>query len=179
MLAMVRGWSRRVCCAVAAGILVLCCATVEARTFVCESVDGQPRYCRTDTRGGVRLIRQLSKSKCYEGRTWGYDRGGVWVTDGCRAKFEIGGYSAAPYGYGGYDNEYRPREDRRHWHGPRRVTCESWGNRLNYCRAPVGNGQVEVEKQLSDTRCRLGKNWGWDGGGIWVKNGCRAVFSIY
>jgi hypothetical protein len=25
----------------------------------------------------------------------------------------------------------------------------------------------------------MGENWGWDRGGIWVKKGCRAVFSIY
>lgn len=189
MLATTQGWSRYVFFAVAAGFVVLSCASVEARSLVCESADGQPRYCRSDTRGGVRLVRQYSKSGCYEGRTWGYDRGGVWVTDGCRAKFELGDYSADPYRSWGYgDRGYRDREDnddypyrdgRRHSRPPQTLTCESWGNRLNYCRARLGNARVEIERQLSDTRCRMGENWGWDGGGIWVKNGCRAIFLVY
>lgn len=180
MVTMVSGKFRGVFFSVGVGFLVLLGhAAVEARTLICESVDGQPRYCRADTRGGVRLVRQYSKSGCYEGRTWGYDRRGVWVTDGCRAKFELGEYYADPYGQRGYDDDYRPRDDRRYRYVPRTITCESWGNRLNYCRAPLGNARVEIDRQLSDTRCRLGVNWGWDGGGVWVKNGCRAVFSIY
>lgn len=177
--------------------IALSSVLAEARTLVCESVDGQPRYCRSDTRGGVRLVRQYSKSGCYEGRTWGYDRRGIWVTDGCRAKFEVGEYSADPYrnwGYGGrgygdreydddrdreHDDDYPYRDDRRRWRAPQTLTCESWGNRLNYCRARLGNARVELERQLSDTRCREGENWGWDGGGIWVRNGCRAVFAVY
>ncbi len=36
------------------------------------------------------LTRQLSDTRCEEGRTWGYDdrRATVWVNDGCRARFE-------------------------------------------------------------------------------------------
>lgn len=182
--------SRGVFIAVGIGLLVvLSSAVVEARTLVCESVDNQPRYCRSDTRGGVRLVKQFSKSGCYEGRTWGYDRWGVWVTDGCRAKFEVAESYADPYGNRGYrdrdygdqryEGDYPPYEERRRWHAPQTLTCESKGNRLNYCRARLGNARVEIERQLSDTRCREGGNWGWDGGGIWVKNGCRAIFSIY
>ena len=52
----------------------------------CES-DGDYQHCRADTRNGVRLYRQLSRSSCQYNDTWGYDRRGVWVEQGCRAEF--------------------------------------------------------------------------------------------
>ena len=59
--------------------------------FRCESQDSRTAYCRVDTRYGVRLVDRLSRASCIPGRTWGWDRGGVWVTDGCRADFVAGG----------------------------------------------------------------------------------------
>ena len=58
--------------------------------MTCSSDDGRRRYCDTDTRGGVRLSRQISGSPCRQGETWGFDRRGVWVDRGCRAEFEVG-----------------------------------------------------------------------------------------
>jgi hypothetical protein len=58
------------------------------RRFVCDARGDGYRYCRADTRGGVRLVQQLSKTRCRQNDTWGYDRGGVWVDRGCRAEFE-------------------------------------------------------------------------------------------
>jgi hypothetical protein len=55
----------------------------------CSSNDGRHEVCEADTRGGVRMIRQLSGSACEQGRTWGYDRRGIWVDRGCRAEFEV------------------------------------------------------------------------------------------
>ena len=57
----------------------------------CESTDGQNRFCQVDVggRGRVYLERQESHSPCYEGQTWGWNRGGVWVTQGCRGVFTI------------------------------------------------------------------------------------------
>jgi hypothetical protein len=57
----------------------------------CASDDGRRTICPTDTRGGVRVVRQVSGSPCDFGRTWGYDRRGIWVDRGCRADFQIGG----------------------------------------------------------------------------------------
>jgi hypothetical protein len=57
-----------------------------ARTFRCESEKGRTRTCGVDGRR-VELVRQLSSSACIEGRTWGRDNRGVWVTDGCRGEF--------------------------------------------------------------------------------------------
>jgi len=38
----------------------------------------------------ARMIRQASDTDGIYKRTWGYDRGGPWVNDGCRADFEVG-----------------------------------------------------------------------------------------
>ncbi|MCA1715202.1 MAG: DUF3011 domain-containing protein, partial [Gammaproteobacteria bacterium] len=66
----------------------------------CESSDGRTRRCPVNTRGGVRLIRQLSRSACIEGRTWGRDRAGLWVSNGCRADFEVGYRRDQGWGWG-------------------------------------------------------------------------------
>jgi len=59
-------------------------------TLKCSSDFGTRQYCAVDTRGGVRVSRQISESSCRLGYSWGYDRNGVWVDHGCRAEFEIG-----------------------------------------------------------------------------------------
>ena len=66
----------------------------------CESSDGRTRECAT---GGGRVVleRQHSRAACIEGRTWGYGRDGIWVSDGCRADFRVFGDGDR---YGGYDN---------------------------------------------------------------------------
>lgn len=56
------------------------------------------------------------------------------------------------------------------------VTCESINDREAECRMDTSNG-VRVERQLSDTRCVEGQNWGVNRGSIWVDSGCRAVFA--
>lgn len=38
----------------------------------------------------VELVRQLSNSPCDKNRTWGYDRNGVWVNQGCSGQFLVG-----------------------------------------------------------------------------------------
>ena len=57
--------------------------------LTCSSNHGERVYCEADTRGGVRLTRQISGTPCIEGSTWGADRRGVWVDHGCRAEFSI------------------------------------------------------------------------------------------
>ena len=52
----------------------------------CESNDGRVHECAT---GGGRVVleRQHSRGACIEGRSWGYGRSGIWVSQGCRAEF--------------------------------------------------------------------------------------------
>jgi hypothetical protein len=57
-------------------------------SVTCSSEGGNYKTCAWDHRyGSPRLIQQLSKQSCVSGRTWGYDNRGLWVSDGCRARF--------------------------------------------------------------------------------------------
>jgi Protein of unknown function (DUF3011) len=132
-------------------------------TIACESDDGDRDYCRADTSAGVRMSRQLSRSPCIFGATWGYDRRGIWVDDGCRAEFELS--------RGGWNPNSPQRQERG------TITCESIEDRRSYCRADTRDG-VRLEQQLSRSECDLGSTWGYDSGGIWVRDGCRARFSL-
>ena len=56
---------------------------------VCESSNGRRKTCNADTRYGVDVYRQLSKTECVFNSTWGYDSRGIWVDKGCRAEFAL------------------------------------------------------------------------------------------
>ena len=58
-------------------------------TVTCASDNNRYRHCATSTHGYVTMVHQLSNSPCQQGKTWDYDRRGIWVDDGCRAKFRI------------------------------------------------------------------------------------------
>lgn len=73
------------------GLLILLPMPVLADQVTCESVQNRRQECDMDTRGNVRLVRQLSKSDCREGQTWGYSKHSIWVDRGCRATFESDG----------------------------------------------------------------------------------------
>ncbi len=55
----------------------------------CESNDQRQAYCALPFKGRVRLVNQVSRAACTEGYSWGADRRGVWVSQGCRADFEV------------------------------------------------------------------------------------------
>jgi hypothetical protein len=121
----------------------------------CESRDRRTEYCGVDTRGGVRLVRQMSDRRCVRGSTWGTDGRGIWVTDGCRAEFELG------TGYGATAGVFR---------------CESNNNRTRYCNVDTRYG-VQIVRQLSRDPCIEGRSWGMTQNSVWVARGCRAEFS--
>lgn len=53
----------------------------------CESFDYERAVCDAADARSATLQRQLSRAQCVEGRTWGFERGRVWVDDGCAADF--------------------------------------------------------------------------------------------
>lgn len=126
----------------------------------CESNDGDYRRCRLPGPGRVRLVRQLSRAACIEGRSWGADRGRLWVSDGCRGDFSVA------YGHGSWGDQ------------PREFRCESVREHYVECDADVRRG-VELVRQLSRTNCRRGENWGYGRRGVWVDDGCRGLFRSY
>jgi Protein of unknown function (DUF3011) len=127
----------------------------------CNSNDNRRNWCNVDTRGGVRLYKQKSDSPCIQGRTWGYNRNGIWVDRGCRAEFEVGRYGGGSGG--GY--------------GGRTISCESNDMRRNWCNVDTRGG-VRLSRQKSDSPCVQGRTWGYNRNGIWVDRGCRGEFQI-
>jgi hypothetical protein len=83
----------------------------------CESgIFGRFKRCAAPTTGRVELIRERSYNRCRQGQTWGWDRGSIWVDDGCKAEFRVGGDWGRGRGPGGgpgpggyYDDRYRDR----------------------------------------------------------------------
>src|SRR5687768_6875203 len=71
--------------------VLLCCAVpaVADHTFRCESSSGSYQECRVTAGGTILFTRQLSDTKCVEGKTWGIRNGVVWVDAGCRAEFTL------------------------------------------------------------------------------------------
>lgn len=129
----------------------------------CESNDGRTRECVVGYARDARLLRQLSRSACVEGGTWGVTRRAIWVSNGCRGEFAI-------------DDRGRDYDSGADGGGLRHVRCESDDGRWNRCDAP--RGRVELVRQLSRSACVRGQSWGSDGRGIWVSGGCRAEFRV-
>jgi len=159
----------------------------------CESREFRDNYCPANTRGGVALVRQISRNPCYEGETWGYDRRGIWVTAGCDAEFQLGGgYGGDPrYGHGGDPRQraappgayppppaYGGAKGYRQGPAGGRVVCESNDYRYTYCPVPVRR-DVDLVAQYSKSPCRFQSTWGYDRGGVWVDRGCAAEFVVY
>lgn len=61
--------------------------------------------------------------------------------------------------------------------GAKRVVCSSADYRYSYCGVDTRGG-VQLTNRLSKSRCQYGRSWGYDGGGIWVDNGCSAEFLV-
>ena len=57
------------------------------------------------------------------------------------------------------------------------IRCESGNGKYKYCRAETDN-RVTLTRQLSSTKCRTFRNWGYDRHGVWVDEGCRAEFQV-
>lgn len=157
--------------------LLLCAAflaptAVLADEVTCESKGNKRAECNMNTRGEVRLVRQISKTNCVEGTNWGVSRSSIWVDRGCAAVFASGddldGGSSAGSSHGGSQSNGG---------SPDEVTCESVGGRRVECSMNT-RGVVRVVRQLSKTECVENSNWGLNRSSIWVDGGCRAVFAL-
>ncbi|MGE8280981.1 MAG: DUF3011 domain-containing protein [Stenotrophomonas sp.] len=133
-------------------------------TIRCDSNKNRQQVCNTGWRRAV-LVRQVSDTRCTEGRNWGSSNGSVWVSGGCRAEFaEARGNWA-----GGNGNNQGG------WNNNGVVRCDSNNNRQQVCN--TGWRRATLLRQISDTRCIEGRNWGSSNGSVWVSGGCRAEFT--
>ena len=58
--------------------------------ILCTSQPGERVLCAADTSAGVALVRSTGKAPCLLGESWGYDKNGIWVSDGCSGAFAAG-----------------------------------------------------------------------------------------
>jgi len=124
-----------------------------ADSIICESRKGGRRRCPTGTDGPVQLVEQYSDADCIEGVTWAWTPGEVWVTRGCRARFE---------------------PVRRHQ--VYSVTCGSEDGRYRSCAWDRSQGRPVLIEQISRAACIEGSSWGYGRDGLWVDRGCRGRF---
>jgi hypothetical protein len=145
----------------------------------CASNDYRYNMCQVDTGRGsdVRLVRQVSNTQCVEGRTWGWNRAGIWVNQGCEGVFRVQRrWSGGGGHHGGGAGDWHPGAG---WDRAIRVRCASNDFRYNMCQVDTGRGSdVKVARQISKTRCIEGRTWGWNRAGIWVNEGCEAEFVV-
>ncbi|MGA8278681.1 MAG: DUF3011 domain-containing protein [Rhodanobacteraceae bacterium] len=164
------------------GLFVLPVSAAHARgnrhdAISCTSQGFRPAHCAVPWRD-AELVRQTSDSACVRGRSWGVDRRGIWVDKGCGGTFvEAGrGGRRGDRGDRGDHGDWRPGSG---WDRSIAVRCDSKDFRYHFCQVDTGRGsRVAVRRQISDTRCVEGRTWGWNRAGIWVNNGCSAVFGV-
>ncbi len=59
------------------------------------------------------------------------------------------------------------------------VRCQSDGYNYRMCQIDTGRGSsVRLVRQISNTPCMEGRNWGWNRAGVWVDQGCAGVFRV-
>jgi Protein of unknown function (DUF3011) len=150
---------------IAAAFLVLFGASFEtlAARISCESRDYERNYCPTGRPiASARLIEQQSRSACIQGRTWGYDRSGIWVTQGCSGEFDFlpsGGMRPVP--------------------GPRhQIACASSDFQQQFCPSSRRILRAWLIEQRSRSACVQGRSWGFQERGIWVSAGCSGLFAV-
>src|SRR5579875_1612260 len=135
---------------------IVSCGSPQHRMLRCPV----PRHWR-----GAQLVRQTSKAACVQGRTWGFDRGSIWVDKGCGGTF-------APANGGGW----QPGPG---WNRRFEVSCGSPQYKYYFCQVDVGaRGRVALLRQNSKASCVQGRTWGWNRAGIWVDKGCGAQFVV-
>lgn len=174
-------------------------ASAQQQRITCQSQNGRYRFCDVNTRGGVRFVRQISNAECRQGSTWGYDRNGIWVDQGCGAEFSVRGNNhnnnnnnqnstagiidgvlavgaiAAILGSGSNNNNNNSNNSSFN----DTITCGSERGNFTRCNANISRrDQVFLKRQLSNSGCWEGNTWGYDNNGIWVDKGCRGLFEI-
>jgi hypothetical protein len=131
------------------------------RTVHCVSTASGRNYC------GNAHVRYVIAAKanpvCVEGKTWGRDDRGVWVSNGCVADFD----EAA-------DNATATATSVSVDSSGRIVKCVSTASSRTYCGV---HHTRYVIRGTPDPVCVEGNTWGYDDHGVWVTGGCKAEFT--
>jgi hypothetical protein len=138
------------------------------QTVRCESTDSRLRRCRIDTAGEVRIVRQLSRERCIQGRNWTWTRDEIRVSNGCRADFQVLPRDSR-YGY-----DDRGRYGNGNGYGRDQVVrCDSRNMSRTYCGDATSQYTMVGYR---DNDCVPGRTYGQDSRGLWVAGNCSAQF---
>ncbi|MFC3229594.1 DUF3011 domain-containing protein, partial [Marinibaculum pumilum] len=178
-----------------AGLMAGGPAQARNQPVICESQNYGYQHCSMKTSYGVVLVTQISRGRgeCIKGQTWGWDSGGVWVTQGCRASFIQGNWandfpeargngggsggggsggggsgfdSGGGFSFSGSD-PFDSGGGGRCYRPQDAVTCVSQNYNYAHCPMKTSYG-VKIVAQMSSGRgeCVEGRTWGWDSGGV-------------
>ena len=139
-------------------------ASAWAQRITCESRDYQRQYCPTGRINRAQIVSQWSNAACVQGRTWGWDGNGIWVAEGCAGEFA-------------YQSTGGPPPQSRRQRGET-IACESREYRQEVCGIGARIARAWVVEQRSEAPCVQGQTWGYQRDGIWVNQGCSAVFGF-
>jgi hypothetical protein len=140
--------------------------------FTCSSDNGQLHSCRVNTNAPIQFIRQRSHAECIAGQTYGIDRGGVWVTNGCRADFAVGyqgAYNQGTYNNGGNDNDADDQNNNGNWR--RRHHRDGDYNGTYSQNGPYNNDPYNNEPNNSGSYDRPGTYQGPYNNGGYINSG--------
>lgn len=134
--------------------------------ITCRSERNRRQECRTNNWSDARLVRQISNTRCEQGRNWDIRRGVLWVDLGCAGVFAearggSGGSGGGGWGGGGQGG---------------RIECNSQRNGYRECPVGANWRGARLVRQTSNAQCVEGRTWGYGRGMIWVDRGCAGVF---
>ncbi len=114
---------------------------------VCESSNDRRTYCdvRDAYDADIRISRQLSNSSCIEDVSWGRDRRGIWVDDGCRAEFAVESRDRRDRSYDDYRDDRSRTRDRIDEARDERYELEREVERNRELRAQIERERVQQQ----------------------------------
>ena len=128
----------------------------------CAADTVTPIYCVEIPDMRAELVRERSDVPCREGKNWGVDARGLWLSRGCAADFLVKQYHAT-----GQDALTVKQL----------VECRSAEGQRNFCAADARGGAV-LRAVVGHAPCKPGASWDWNEGGVWVDHGCSGLFEV-
>ena len=128
----------------------------------CAADTSQPTYCVELPQASAELVRQTSDARCIEGKSWGLNARGLWLSNGCAADFIV---------------QQRTQTEEDALTQRRLVECASLAGKRNFCHADARGG-AELRMVVGHAPCKFGESWDFNAGGVWVDRGCHGVFEV-
>jgi len=149
----------------------------------CVSTESGRAYCG---KPHMRYVIKTPGAVCVQGRTWGTDERGVWVSGGCTADFDTSAEIVAnekvtttvvttgEVREGEHEHEHEHERDDHDAASVRVVHCIAAADGRTYCGV---HHTHYVYSGTPNPVCVEGTTWGFDDHGVWVTGGCKGDFT--